>query len=115
MDSNRTQRVFMAAFSDLTPEIRECIRKADQIVPNLQYTLRARMFGRPGVGSFVESAQFLRIDGVKGTEPVEVKSDAGSCVEALITSLALPPSEGSSELLMVVRYDGCSVSVVPHG
>jgi hypothetical protein len=102
---------FSSAVFDLRPEIKECIGRADPIVPNLQYTLRVRFIGSPTLGSMAEQVTFLRIDPTPGVKPMEVKTDAETCVAAIVGMLELPPSDGPSEILTVLRYDDCTPKV----
>jgi hypothetical protein len=109
----KTNRALVAALDDLKPEITECFRKADPVVPNLQYTLRMDIDGAPGVGSIVRGVEVQRISESNGMQSITVKTRAEPCVAAILTLLELPPSSGYSRLFTTMRYDECHMRAPP--
>lgn len=98
---------FIAALSDTHGELKACIRQADPIIPHLQYSLGVKLIGRPGVGTYIASVEFLRLVPNQPT-PTLLPTTASACVEAILATIALPPSEGDSQVMTVLRYDGCT-------
>jgi hypothetical protein len=93
-DPRKPTEVLAAALADLKPELQDCIRRADPIVPDLQYTLRVSLSGALGVATIIDHVEFLRIDSGNGRESIDVKTSAEACVAGILTRLELPAREG---------------------
>lgn len=97
------------ALGDFRPELKACIEVADPIEPGLQYALRIKLTGHPGVATIVDGIELRRISGVNPDHsPIESRTTAEACFAGVLSMLELPPSSFISELHMIYRYDGCT-------
>ena len=97
------------ALGDSYDDVRRCMAAADRIEPSLQYSLEVKMYGRRGVGTYVTGVQLKRLGGwIDDRSPELVPTTAEACVARLFSHLDLPGSAGSTMMVMIVRYDGCT-------
>ena len=65
-----------AVIEDLQPALAECMRKADPVVPGLQYVVEVETMGVKGVAAGIESVNVQRFIPVPFGEPAKLATTA---------------------------------------